>query len=84
MQHPILVACALGLILCLAWLGRADDLLIADFEGPDWGDWTVTGTAFGAGPAQGTLPGQMPVSGYLGHGLVNSFVGGDGSTGSLA
>ncbi len=83
MQHPMLVACALGLILCLAWLGRADDLLIADFEGPDWGDWTVTGAAFGAGPAQGTLPGQMIVTGHLGRGLVNSFVGGDGSTGSL-
>ncbi len=59
------------------------DVLIADFEGSDYGGWTATGDAFGQGPAQGTLPGQMPVSGYLGKGLVNSFVGGDDATGDL-
>lgn len=55
----------------------------ADFEGPNYANWTTTGTAFGPGPAQGTLPNQMPVSGYVGHGLVNSFYGGDASTGTL-
>ncbi len=35
------------------------------------------------GPARGTLPGQMAVGGFLGRGLVNSFAGGDRSTGSL-
>ncbi len=60
-----------------------DDLLIADFEGKDYGDWKVEGEAFGPGPAQGTLPGQMPVSGFLGKGLVNSFFKGDGTTGTL-
>jgi len=55
----------------------------ADFEAPNYGNWTVTGTAFGVGPAQGTLPNQMPVSGYVGHGLVNSYNGGDASTGTL-
>jgi sucrose-6-phosphate hydrolase SacC (GH32 family) len=59
------------------------DILIADFEGNDWGHWKATGTAFGPGPARGTLPGQMAVSGFEGGGLVNSFVGGDGATGSL-
>lgn len=55
-----------------------------DFEGMTYGaGWTTTGTAFGTGPAQGTLPGQQTVSGYLGDGLVNSFLGGDGSTGTL-
>lgn len=55
-----------------------------DFEGQTYGaGWTTTGTAFGSGPAQGTLPGQQTVSGYLGHGLVNSFLGGDGLTGPL-
>jgi hypothetical protein len=72
----------------LAWtsLGAAAeraDLLIADFEGKDYGDWKTTGEAFGPGPAPGTLPGQMPVSGYKGKGLVNSFYGGDRSTGTL-
>jgi len=64
-----------------AW--AADDILIADFEGADYGDWEVTGTAFGPGPAAGTLPGQMEVSGYKGERLVNSFFGGDESVGTL-
>ena len=29
---------------------------IADFEGDTYGDWKTTGTAFGKGPARGTLP----------------------------
>ena len=59
------------------------DILIADFEGDDYGGWKTTGTAFGKGPAKGTLPDQMPVTGFLGKGLVNSYLGGDGSTGTL-
>ncbi|HSQ58076.1 MAG TPA: 2,6-beta-D-fructofuranosidase, partial [Gemmata sp.] len=35
------------------------------------------------GPAKGTLPNQMPVTGYLGKGLVNSYLGGDKATGTL-
>src|SRR5262245_52739849 len=45
------------------------DLLIADFEGDTWGDWKTKGEAFGKGPAKGTLPGQMPVSGFKGERL---------------
>ena len=60
-----------------------DDILIADFEGDNYGDWKVEGEAFGDRPAQGTLPGQMQVSGFRGKGLVNSFAGGDKSTGML-
>jgi fructan beta-fructosidase len=60
-----------------------EDILLADFEGRDYGDWKVTGEAFGPGPAQGTLPNQMPVTGYLGHGLVNSYYHGDGTQGTL-
>ena len=61
----------------------ADDLLIADFEGPDYGAWKITGEAFGPAPARGTLPGQMPVDGFTGKGLVSSFFKGDDSTGVL-
>jgi fructan beta-fructosidase len=63
--------------------GLADARLVADFEGGDYRGWTPTGDAFGTGPAQGTLPGQMAVEGYFGRGLVNSFRGGDASTGTL-
>jgi sucrose-6-phosphate hydrolase SacC (GH32 family) len=61
----------------------AKDIVLADFEGKTYGDWAPTGTAFGSGPARGTLPGQMHVDGFLGKGLVNSFHQGDGSTGTL-
>jgi fructan beta-fructosidase len=67
-----------------AWLAAAEpDVLIADFEGEDYGQWTATGEAFGPGPARGTLPGQMALSGFEGKGLVNSFFGGDRPTGTL-
>ena len=49
------------------------DILVNDFEAADYGDWSVEGDAFGPGPARGTLPGQMPVSGYEGERLVNTF-----------
>lgn len=51
--------------------------VLADFEGENYGDWTVEGEAFGKGPARGTLPNQQPVSGFLGQGLVNTYLGGD-------
>ena len=59
------------------------DILIADFEGDTYGEWQATGTAFGGGPAHGALPHQMAVDGFVGKGLVNSFNGGDHSTGTL-
>ena len=73
------------LVLASAALVRADDgdLLLNDFEGADFGDWKTEGAAFGPGPAHGTLPGQMEVTGFLGKGLANSFHGGDGPTGKL-
>ena len=65
----------------LAHAAERPDILIADFEGKDYGAWKADGEAFGPGPAQGTLPGQMPVSGFEGKGLVNTFHNGDGTTG---
>src|SRR5439155_1757411 len=57
--------------------------VVQDFEGPDYGTWTTLGTAFGSAPAQGALPGQRQVSGFLGSGLVNTFLDGDATTGTL-
>jgi len=51
------------------------DVVVADFEGTGYGQWQVTGEAFGPGPAAGTLGRQMKVSGFQGEGLVNSFLG---------
>lgn len=45
--------------------------------------WTVTGDFVGTGPAPGTLAGQQTVSGYEGAGLVNTFIDGDASVGTI-
>jgi fructan beta-fructosidase len=81
----ILLMTVLFFVVTLATPGlwAADDVVIADFEGQDYGQWKATGEAFGPGPARGTLPGQMQVDGFRGQGLVNSFHGGDESTGTL-
>ncbi len=52
-------------------------IVFADFEKSGYGDWTVEGRAFGTGPATGTLPNQQAVSGFLGKGLVNTYLGGN-------
>lgn len=57
--------------------------VFADFEGGTYGDWTTTGDAFGPAPATGTLPGQQQVSGFQGSSLVNTFLNGDATTGTL-
>jgi len=60
------------------------DIIIADFEGEKYGEgWKVEGEAFGPGPARGTLPGQMKVSGFQGKGLVNTYFKRDRTTGTL-
>ena len=58
------------------------DILFEDFE-HGYDQWTVQGAAFGNAPAQGTLPNQQVVSGFLGKGLVNSYLGGDETTGRM-
>jgi len=81
-RQTILSAVALAVMASAA--RSADDILIADFEGKTYGEgWKVEGTAFGKGPAAGTLGGQMHVSGFEGKGLVNTFLGGDKPTGRL-
>ena len=67
-------------------LSRRDqgpDIVLADFEGPDYGGWKATGKAFGAAPATGPGPGQGKPHGFQGKGLVNTFFTGHGLTGTL-
>jgi fructan beta-fructosidase len=59
------------------------DVVVADFEGHDFGDWKSTGTAFSHGPALGDLPGKLQVSNYVGNGAACSDIDGDGPTGTL-
>jgi levanase len=58
--------------------------VFADFEGATWGaGWSATGDFAGAGPVAGTLPNQQQVSGYEGNQLVNTYLDGDSSTGTI-
>ena len=75
-------ACVFVSLLAAIDCVAADDLLIEDFESGTYHSWTVTGTAFGTEPAQGTLPNQQAVSGFRGQRLVNTYRGGDASVGT--
>jgi fructan beta-fructosidase len=83
MTHGTHVTFALVLFLTLSARAQRADLVIDDFERDDYGAWAVTGTAFGPGPAKGTLARQNPVSGFAGRRLVNTYYRGDGTTGTL-
>lgn len=83
MNRSILILVVLCCSICTAW--AAEDILINDFESDTYGDWAVTGEAFGPGPSRGKLPGQMDnMGGYEGTRLANSFNKGDDSTGTLS
>lgn len=56
---------------------------VGSFDAADYAGWTATGSAYGTGPAQGNLPGQAGVRGWVGQGFANSFHGGDAATGTL-
>jgi fructan beta-fructosidase len=59
-----------------------EGILFEDFEGAGYGDWEITGNAFGDKPAEGTLSHQQVVSGFLGNQLVNTYLHEDGSMGT--
>jgi len=59
-----------------------EPIVFADFEGEDWGDWKVEGTAFGTGPAHGGV-GDQRLSGFKGNGFANSFAHFDPPQGKL-
>jgi len=83
MKRPHRLCLFVLLSLVTTLVAASDDIVVADFEGKSYGDWRADGEAFGPGPAQGTLSGQMEVTGYAGKGLVNSFYKGDSTTGTL-
>jgi uncharacterized protein (DUF608 family) len=66
----------------VAEASQRPNILFEDFEN-GYDKWKVEGDAFGKEPVHGTLPNQNPVSGFLGKGLVNSYLGGDDTTGKL-
>src|SRR5262245_46333554 len=73
----------LSMLTLLLAIADRPDRVLADFESPTYGNWVVTGEAFGPGPAKGALPGQMAVGDFQGERLVNSFFKGDDTEGTL-
>ncbi|KAL2821676.1 glycosyl hydrolase [Aspergillus granulosus] len=66
--------------------GPKDSVIFEDFEGEQTfaaRGWTATGNLTNASPAKGTLAGQNPVTGFIGEQLLNSFINGDATTGTL-
>lgn len=64
---------------------------IAGFNDGTYNGWTVNNEPgnwkngpFGDAPAAGSIPGQSPVTGFAGPGLVNSFNDGDWPVGSMS
>ena len=71
--------------LCTGLAGCAErvDIMLADFEGDDFGSWEVTGECFGSRPAHGPLGDQGEVKGVEGKGFLNTYHGGDRCSFSL-
>lgn len=83
-MKPFLLAFVLSLTGADLTCGAgANDLVLFDFEGDTFAGWQASGSAFGGGPARGTLTNQQQVTGFLGRGYASSYHGGDRSTGSL-
>ena len=61
----------------------SQDLIIADFEGQDYGDWQATGEAFGLKPTRDNLEFQKDITGFEGIGFANSSSDGDKPQGKL-
>lgn len=64
----------------LAEASTRPDILFDDFE-QGYGKWRIEGDCFGPQPPAGTLANQQRVSGFLGRGLVNTYLEGDRTTG---
>jgi len=71
------------MFMLLTAVGNGQEIFIGQFEADDYGDWQVSGDAFGPGPVNTPLPGLRPVEGFLGMGYVNSVHGGEASKGVL-
>ena len=62
---------------------KTGELMIADFEGTDYGDWETTGDAFGTSPAWRETEEMEEISGFEGKGLATSYQDGDRPRGTL-
>ncbi len=73
----------LAVNLWLLAAAQAEDLVIGDFRGTNYGEWQKTGTAFDPGPAFGERLTKLEIENVPGGGVASSEVEGDGPTGTL-
>lgn len=73
----------IGFLRLIASPGQDADILIADFEEDDFGQWAVDGEAFGAGPTRVDAKSRPQINGFEGRGFASSFFGGHRSEGEL-
>ncbi|MFY0599329.1 MAG: glycoside hydrolase family 32 protein [Cyclobacteriaceae bacterium] len=76
-----IISFALLLIACSP--EKREDIVIADFESNQFDGWAASGSAFGDESAAGSVENQMPVTGYIGERLANSYHGRDNAVGTL-
>lgn len=61
----------------------ADEIVIGDFAGSDYGNWTATGTAFGSGPVSGAKLETLGLENAGDGGVASSKGAGDAAMGTL-
>jgi hypothetical protein len=77
-----------SLLVMTAHLGfvvhcNAEDLAIGSFSGANYGDWTMTGTAFNSGPASDGLLAKLEIENARDNRVASSEIEGDEPTGTL-
>jgi len=67
----------------LSFSAASADLVVADFDGQNYGNWTATGTAFRRGPAHEGQLATLEIENAVGSGVASSEIEGDGPQGTL-
>jgi fructan beta-fructosidase len=80
--------CGLSLLALCGHLGlpvssRADDIVVGNFTGTNYGEWRMTGTAFRLGPASGARLPKLEIENAPDNAAASSEMEGDGPTGTL-
>ena len=74
---------AVTILLAFPLKGFAEDLAISQFNGKDYGDWKMTGTAFQKGPASGDLLTKLEIENTTDRAVASSEIEGDRPRGTL-
>ena len=82
-MHNMTLSIIAVVLLLLARVAQAQDLAIGHFGGNAFGDWQVSGTAFGSGPATNQLLSVLGIENARDNSVACSKINGDAPTGTL-